>query len=96
MTRLGDLLAGYSYCWSHQQMEHIPLNAYEVCYECGHVWTARALRRAWHREYPMPKLAWRSDRFVSDNLIGWLRHARHRWFKRASRIRFCPECIHDF
>jgi hypothetical protein len=86
-----------SLCWCHYEVEPIPPNAYIVCGECGHVWTAKALRRAWHHAYPLPKLSlWRDDEFDHARPFRWLRAVRHRWFKRATRIYFCQECIHDF
>lgn len=66
--------------------------AWLVCFECGHVYrTPRDLRRDYRREYwrvasmegayPAIPLRWRLWRAATV---------------RASRVTFCPHCIHDF
>ncbi len=70
------------HCDSHN-VDEASKNVYIRCGECGHLYpTKRALRKAWR------------DR---GREIGWTFDWRFRaWFKRASKIYFCPECSHDF
>jgi len=69
---------------------------YRVCFECGHIWTKRALLKAYHVQ----------SRISHDSLLDatWNHTTRwqefkywlHRWTMRADKIYFCQECIHDF
>ncbi len=86
----------FSHCWCHHVDEPIPPNVYRVCFECGHVWTASALRSAWRHAFPMPTFGWRSDGFDLVGPIQWTRYFVHRYLTPARRIYFCQECIHDF
>lgn len=72
---------GFVACHVHHQLHRIPKRLYLVCFECGHPWTKRSLRRAYR------KIMWEMD-----GVRGWARGL----FRRARDVYSCPECIHDF
>lgn len=78
------------HCYAHGVDE--PQTGWLVCGECGHVFpSAGALRRDYRREY------WRiaSMEGVSPPIPLW-RRIRTAATVRASRVTFCPHCLHDF
>jgi hypothetical protein len=81
-------------CWFHGE-EPIPSNVYRRCFECGHVWTKRTLKRAYRKalwELSKGDPLFLGDGFRSSRVRTWWRLAT----VRASTIYFCQECIHDW
>lgn len=76
-----------SYCHVHEVDEEIPRRVYVVCFECGHAYTARELRRRWREEFR------KVNSYGSP--FGRIDTLKRTW-KRARHIYFCQECIHDF
>lgn len=72
-----------SLCWCHHVAEPIVSNTYIICFECGHVWTKRALRKAWRKGY-------------REMCGGWRAALQANYWRRAEKIFFCQVCIHDF
>lgn len=74
------------HCYTHHVDE--PGTGYIVCPECWHVYqTARELRREYRRN--RPGIEWREWRWLPAYLWRLLT-------VRASKIPFCPLCMHDF
>jgi hypothetical protein len=84
---------GTSPCWIHHCNEPVTRSSYVVCFECGHVWTARALRKA-VRQYR--RQVWLSDPFRADwfgaRVVQWMKAS---WVQ-ARKVWSCPVCAHDF
>ncbi|NEA21579.1 hypothetical protein [Actinomadura bangladeshensis] len=80
-----------THCYVHA-VDEPNAGAYLVCFECNHAYpTARALRRDYRRGSWEASAA--NEHCRADRL--W----RRLWrvvTVRASRVRFCPHCIHDF
>jgi hypothetical protein len=87
---------GERHCWFHHVAEHSK-SAYIMCFECGHVWTKRALRKAYrrgvtHRSQWEQRPWFRSNDFAPS----WARVLWKAATIRAKNIYFCQLCIHDF
>lgn len=91
------MMSGTSACYSHQRTETITPKTYRVCFECGHVWTARALRRTYTAEgRALLRDGWTVP---GDTGRSWWRRLRYRIRLATTRVRtiyFCPLCVHDF
>jgi hypothetical protein len=92
------------HCWSHNVDELHIGKPYIMCGECFHTFrTKHALRRDYRKL--SAGTAWRelfARRSKMLNVEGFGRSKRtaaqwliYRWFIRASRIPFCPHCLHD-
>lgn len=92
---------GFSWCWCHHVYEPVPKRVFVVCYECGHVWTKRTLKRAYRRavikkpDYEVRSLL---NPHYEDDFAGpsWAMVLWRVLTVRAEDIFFCQECIHDF
>jgi hypothetical protein len=84
---------------SHCHIHHVDepgVNAYRVCFECGHVYqTASDLRRAYRKAIRDMKP--KPGKWISDEWgWGWLAFWRRFLTVQARNITFCQECIHDW
>lgn len=93
----GTIPEGHSYCHVHHVPERVGRRAFRVCFECGHVWTRRSLRRAVRRYYlrpdPWATRAWlRGDEWTES----WAQAIWRALTVRSAGISFCQVCVHDF
>ena len=73
-------------CWSHNVYEVLKQGAYQVCFECKHVYmTAEDLEKAYTRVV--------REMNLDCARTGEAPIPEH---KPASEIYFCQECVHDF
>lgn len=67
---------------------------YIVCFECGHCYTRRSLRRAYWKQSRFRSL-YEEERIPIRSIVRYQFHRAY-WWIRPSRIFFCQECIHNF
>lgn len=82
-------LCGDRHCWSHDVDEPIPEYAYQVCFECNHVYAnEQELVDAFNRIVAEMN-ADGAQRYGKD-------HKPREMATSATGIHFCQHCLHDF